>query len=199
MRVLVVDDHPVVRVGLRTLLQQSGDVEVVGETGDAREAVRLAGELEPQLVILDLRLRGERSGVEACREIRGLPDPPRVLFHTAHNTADDVSAATLAGADGYLYKGTEQPGVVEVARRVHGGERVWAVDVERPRNAESRLDGTTRGANLTPKEREVLLLMLRRYTNAEIARELYVSLPTVKTHVGSVMRKLGIKRRTELF
>jgi DNA-binding NarL/FixJ family response regulator len=199
VRVLVVDDHPAVRVGLRTLLQQSGGVEIVGETGDAREAVRLAGELGPQLVILDLRLRGETSGVEACRRIRELPEPPRVLFHSAYNTADDVTAATLAGADGYLHKGAEHPGIVEVARRVHAGERVWAVDVEQSRTARSRLDEAARGVSLTPREREVLLLMLRRYTNAEIARELYVSLPTVKTHVGSVMRKLGIKRRRELF
>lgn len=194
----MVDDHPAVRLGLRTLLQQLGDVEIVGEAGDAGEAVRLAAQLRPDVVILDLRLRGATSGVDACRGIKELPHPPRVLIHTAYNTAEDVTAATLAGADGYVHKGAEQIGIVEAVRRIHGGERLWAVNVE-PTAPAFRLDEATKGASMTPKEKEVFLLMLRRYSNAEIARELFVSLPTVKTHVGNVMRKLGIKRRKELF
>lgn len=195
---MLVDDHPAIRRGLRSLLEQTDDIEVVGEARNAEEAVRLAAELKPDLAILDLRLRGETNGVEVCRGINDLPDPLRVLIHTAYNTAEDVTAATLADADGYVHKGAEQLGIIEVLRRVHSGERVWAVNVE-PRTTEPRLEEAARGASLTPKEKEVFLLMLRRYSNAEIARELFVSLPTVKTHVGNVMRKLGIKRRKELF
>ena len=198
MRVLIVDDHPSVRLGLRALLEQADDVEVAGEAGDGVEALRLAAELRPDLVILDLRLQGEKSGVEVCRSVKDLPEPPRVLIHTAYNTADDVTAATLAGADGYVHKGAGQEGFLGIVRRVTSGEHVWAVSVE-ARTAEYRTEEVAKGVSLTRKEREVFLLMLRRYSNAEIARELYVSLPTVKTHVGNIMRKLGIKRRKELF
>lgn len=159
----------------------NGVVEVVGEAGDGVEAVRLAAELKPDLVILDLRLQGETSGAEVCRNVKDLPEPPRVLIHTAYNTADDVTAATLAGADGYVHKGAGQAGFLGVVRRVSSGEHVWAVSVE-ARTAESRTEEEAKGANLTRKEREVFLLMLRHHSNAEIARELYVSLPTVKTH-----------------
>ena len=101
---MIVDDHPSVRLGLKVLLEQAAGVEVVGEAGDAAGAVELAAKLEPDLVVLDLRLQGEASGAEVCRGIKDLPDPPRVLIHTAYNTADDVTAATLAGADGYVHK-----------------------------------------------------------------------------------------------
>lgn len=195
---MIVDDHPSVRLGLRALLERAGDLHVVGEAGDGVEAVRLAAELKPDLVILDLRLQGESSGAEVCRGIKDLSDPPRVLIHTAYNTADDVTAATLAGADGYVHKGAGRSGFLEIVRRISSGEHVWAVSVE-ARTAEARTEEEAKGVSLTRKEREVLVLMLRRYSNAEIARELYVSLPTVKTHVGNIMRKLGIKRRKELF
>jgi DNA-binding NarL/FixJ family response regulator len=199
VRVLIVDDHPSVRLGLKALLEQAAGVEVVGEARDAAGAVGLVAKLEPDLVVLDLRLQGEASGAEVCRAIKDLPDPPRVLIHTAYNTADDVTSATLAGADGYVHKSAGRAAFLEVMRRVASGEHVWAVSVE-ARTAESlRRDEAAKVECLTRKEREVLLLMLRRYSNAEIARELYVSLPTVKTHVGSIMRKLGIKRRKELF
>jgi DNA-binding NarL/FixJ family response regulator len=199
LRVLIVDDHPSVRLGLKALLEQAAGVEVVGEAGDAAGAVELTAKLEPDLVVLDLRLQGEVSGAEVCRSIKDLPDPPRVLIHTAYNTADDVTAATLAGADGYVHKSAGRAEFLEVMRRVASGEHVWDVSVE-ARTAESLRRGeAAKVESLTRKEREVLLLMLRRYSNAEIARELYVGLPTVKTHVGSIMRKLGIKRRKELF
>jgi DNA-binding NarL/FixJ family response regulator len=199
VRVLIVDDHPSVRLGLRALLEQAAGVEVVGEAVDAAGAVGLAAELRPDLVILDLRLQGKTSGAQVCRSIKDLPSPPRVLIHTAYNTADDITAATLAGADGYVYKGVGQAGFLRVMRRISSGERVWAVSVEdRTTEARAKVEAA-KGVNLTRKKREVFLLMLERYSNAEIARELYVSLPTVKTHVGNIMRKLGIKRRKELF
>lgn len=171
--------------------------EVVGEAGTVSGAVRFAGELKPDLVLLDLRLEGEDSGVEACREIKGTPDAPLVVLFTAHTGAEDVAAAVLAGADGYLHKGMEGEGLVEAIRRVRGGQKVWLLTTG-GEEARMRVEESAVEARLTPKEREVLTLMLRRYTNAEISGELYISLYTAKNHVSSILRKLGLKSRRDL-
>ncbi|MCA1705724.1 MAG: response regulator transcription factor, partial [Actinobacteria bacterium] len=127
MRVLLVDDHPSLRLGVKVLLTGTHDLEVVGEAKDAQVAVKLTSELEPDLVILDLRLRGEKGGITACQEIKALPEAPRVLIYTAYSSAEDLSAAALAGADGYLCKGIEGPSLVDVIRRTCAGERVWVI------------------------------------------------------------------------
>jgi len=196
LRVLLVDDHPTVRFGLRHLLASAGDAEVVGEADNAVDAVRFAQDLRPDLVLLDLRL-GEDSGIEACREIKTLPDPPRVLVFTAHASVEDVAGATLAGADGYLHKGVAGEDLLAAVRRAYAGGRVWLLPAEKA-EATARLKEVSDGARLTPKEREVFALVLKRRTNAEIAEELYISLYTVKNHVSSILRKLGLKSRREI-
>ena len=197
MRILLVDDHPAMRYGVRYLLDAAEGMEVVGEAASAADAVRLARELRPDLVLLDLRLEGEDSGIEACREIKGGPNAPLVVLFTAHTGAEDVAAAVLAGADGYLHKGIGGESLAEALRRVEGGEKVWLLTTANE-EARSRVEGVAGEARLTPKEREVLALMLRRYTNAEIASELYISLYTAKNHVSSILRKLGLKNRRDL-
>ncbi len=196
MRILLVDDHPTVHFGLKHLLESAAGTEVAGEAGNAADAVRLAGELRPDVVLLDLRL-GEDSGIEVCREIKALPDAPRVLIFTAHTGVEDVAAATLAGADGYLHKGVAGEELIDAVGRIHAGGRVWLLPAAEE-EAASRIEEASGEAWLTPKEKEVFALVLKRRTNAEIARELYISLYTVKNHVSSILRKLGLKSRREI-
>lgn len=196
MRILLVDDHPTVRFGLRHLLVSAG-FEVVGEAEDAAGALRLVGELLPDLMLLDLRL-GEDSGIEVCREIKALPEAPRVLVFSAHSSVEDVAGATLAGADGYLHKGVGGEELIDAVRRTVASGRVWLLPSENEEEAVARIREASSEARLTPKEKEVFALVLTRRTNAEIAGELYISLYTVKNHVSSILRKLGLKSRREI-
>ncbi len=197
MRILLVDDHPTVLFGLRHLLGSAG-FEIAGEAGNAAEAIRLAEELNPDLVLLDLRL-GEDSGIEVCREIKAqVPEAPRVLVFTAHASVEDVAGATLAGADGYLHKGVAGEELLDAIQRTHAGGRVWLLSAQNEEEAAARIKDASDEARLTPKEKEVFALVLKRRTNAEIAGELYVSLYTVKNHVSSILRKLGLKSRREI-
>ena len=197
IKTLLVDDHPVTRLGIRSLLQTTEDLTVVGEAGDAEEAVRLAARLDPDLVVLDLRLGEKGDGMEVCRRLKTFSAPPRILIHSAFSRAEDLATATVAGADGYFHKGEEYLEFPGVVRRVCGGERVWFVDA----TAEPSLDPRTarKGPALTPKECEVFALMLRRYSNAEVGRALYMSLPTVKTQVKHIFAKMALKSGKQTF
>ena len=197
MRVLLVDGHPAMRLGIQELLSVAGDMRVVGEMGDGEEALRLVNELRPDLIVLGLNLTGDTDGIEVCQTVKASLDPPRVLVHTAHNFTDDVSSCLLAGADSYLHKRSCCEEVLDAVRRTAAGERVWSVGgrVGAPR---SGVGAVPKGARLTPKEREVLVLMLCGCSNAEMVERLVLGLPTVRTHVRNVLRKLGAKSRKEI-
>lgn len=190
IRVLVVDDHPLFRTGLASLLDTVPDVEVVGAAGDGEEAVARAVELRPDVVLMDLNLP-RTPGLEATRRIVAAAPECAVLVLTM--LADDASvvAAMRVGARGYLLKEAEQDEVLAAIRTVAAGGAVVGPGV-----AAHLLDRPS-GAALTGRESEVLALLARGASNAEIARELGLSLKTVQNHVSNVLAKLQVRDRTQ--
>lgn len=198
MRIMLVEDHPIVRLGLETLISAQRDMCVVAEAAGASEAVRLAEELRPDLVILALRLEGELVGVEVCRAIKNLDTAPAVLVYTAFNSEADVASSFLSGADGYVYKGAASARLLSSIHDTLDGRRAWVPAVETT-DPVARLRHAVETSGLTPRELEVLGLMLQHFTNSQIVKELYIQLPTVKTHVSSILRKLNLSSRQDLF
>lgn len=198
MRVLLVEDHPTMLLGLRTAVELGPVTEVAGEASTAEEALDLARTLVPDLVVLDLRLRGASSGIELCREIKSLPEPPQVVVYTAYNSPKEVSSCLVSGADSYVHKGEEAPRLLEAIEDTYAGDRVWLLGGEEEA-ASTDLRSTADASSLTDREQQVLSLVLKRRTNARIAQELHITVPTVKTHVGNVLRKLDARSREDLF
>ncbi len=198
LRAIAVDDHPSALTGLRHFLNAQGDIELVGEGTTPEDAVRLVRELGPDVVVLDLRLRDEVTGIETCREIKSLPDAPRVIVYSGHNAPGDLIGAALAGADGYLHKGTDLAELPEMMRKVCAGEEVWDPDPA-PDEAMARAHGIAQRANLTEREWQVFTLMYRGYANDRIGDALQRSTDTVKSHVRRVLKKLEAQNRKELF
>lgn len=192
IRVLVVDDHPLFRDGLTGLLATVADIEVVGSAGDGEDAVRQAADLAPDVVLMDLNMPG-LPGLEAIRRIVRLPGAPAVLVVTMVDDDDSVAAAMQVGARGYLLKGAVQEEVLAALRTVAAGGAVFG-----PGAARRFLSGGGRPvADLTGREAEVLALIADGRSNAEIAREIGISLKTVQNHVSHVLAKLQVRDRTQ--
>ncbi|MFG2087136.1 MULTISPECIES: response regulator [unclassified Spirillospora] len=201
IKVLIADDHPVVRQGLRTFLGIQEDIEVVGEAGDGASAVTLAESLEPDIVLLDLKMPGA-DGLAALTELRARGVPARVLVLTSVTERGHVLPAVQAGASGYLYKDVDPQALVQAIRAVHDGHVLFAPDAAEAMLADGPAGrgagGDDRGlAALTEREREVLVHIARGRSNREIARALVVSEKTVKTHVSNLLMKLGVQDRTQ--
>jgi DNA-binding NarL/FixJ family response regulator len=193
IRVLVVDDHPVVRQGIRTFLDVQDDLTVVGEATDGESCVAAAERYRPDVILLDLRMPGS-DGVAALHELRRTGNPARVLIITSFTEPSAVLPAVRAGAAGYVYKDVDPPALAAAIRAVHAGHVLLHPDVAR---LLSTGDGHVTGVRLTAREREVLAELAQGRSNREIARIFAVSEKTVKTHVSAILAKLGVQDRTQ--
>ncbi|WP_371615217.1 response regulator [Streptomyces sp. NBC_00454] len=196
-RVLLVDDHQVVRRGLRTFLEVQEDIEVVGEASDGEEGIARAEELRPDVILMDIKMPGT-DGIEALRRLRALANPARVLIVTSFTEQRTVVPALRAGAAGYVYKDIDPDALAAAIRSVHAGHVLLQPEVaETLLSEEGHPPSPGRGGSLTDREREVLRHIADGRSNREIARSLVLSEKTVKTHVSNILMKLDVTDRTQ--
>jgi DNA-binding NarL/FixJ family response regulator len=215
IRVVLVDDQELVRTGFRLVLSGQPDMEVVGEAGDGAEAVEVIGQTRPDVVVMDVRMP-RMDGVEATRRIRVSDDAPRVLILTTFDLDEYVYEAIKAGASGFLLKDTGASNLIDGVRIVHSGDAVVATSTTRrllarfatsgpvwPGHARPAAESASPGAQvpaggpLTARETEVLREVALGLSNAEIAGRMYLSEATVRTHVSSILGKLGLRGRVQ--
>jgi DNA-binding NarL/FixJ family response regulator len=199
--VLIADDQALVRAGFRMIIEAREDLAVVGEAGDGDQAVRLTAQTRPDIVLMDIRMPGT-DGIEATRRITREDGAPRVIVLTTFDLDEHVYGALRAGASGFLLKDVRPAELVDAIRVVAGGDALLAPSVTRRLldrfvATEQVTVQADRLAALTEREREVLALVARAASNAEIAARLVVTEATVKTHVSAILRKLGLRDRVQ--
>jgi DNA-binding NarL/FixJ family response regulator len=198
LRVFLVDDHDIVRTGVRALLESGGDVEIVGEAGTIADARRLIPKLEPRVVILDTELP-DGSGIELCRDLRTLAPDARALVLTSNDDEETIVAAMHAGAVGYVLKQIEGTSLLSAVRTIASGHSL--VDPALARRMinwmEHTSDAPAELAGLTDQQLRILSLLAEGLTNREIGTRLYLAEKTVKNHVTRILAKLGVQRRTQ--
>ncbi|WP_328954356.1 response regulator transcription factor [Kitasatospora purpeofusca] len=211
VRVLLADDQPLMLVGLAMLIGNTDDLEVVGQVGDGREAVRLVRELRPDVVVMDIRMPG-MDGIEATRQATAEPDPPKVLVLTTFDDDEYVYGALRAGASGFLLKSMALDAILDAIRVVAAGEALLAPSVTRrliadfagtsgpaaPEPAAEPAPDSSLIPEITDREREVLTLVGQGLSNTEIAERLVISVATAKTHVARLFAKLEARDRVHL-
>ncbi|MER6174378.1 response regulator transcription factor [Streptosporangium sp. NPDC001681] len=204
IRLVIVDDDPMVRTGLRLILGGEPDLELVGEAGDGLQAMGVIRDLRPDVVLMDIRMPNQ-DGLTTTELLLARPDPPRILVLTTFDADDMVLRALRLGADGFLLKDTPPPKMIEAVRTVAKGEPVLSPSVthqviaaatgrHEPRRAEARRELAT----LTEREREVAIEVARGGSNAEIAERLYMSVATVKANITRIFAKLGADNRVQV-
>jgi DNA-binding NarL/FixJ family response regulator len=197
IRILVADDHPMLREGLVAVLSSQPDFEVVGEAADGSETVRLAERQKPDVILLDLEMPN-LDGVATLEKLRDIGSETRTIVFTAYDTDERILGALRAGARGYLLKGASRTEIFDAIRTVYsGGSLLGPAVTTRLLEHIEQGDEQERSNSLTPRELEVLALLARGRKNSEIADALFVSERTVKFHVSSILGKLGAENRTE--
>ncbi len=189
-RILVVDDHPLLRLGVAAIIDAQSDMRVIAQAGSGEEAVRLFRKHRPDITMMDLRLPG-MSGLEALRAIRQEDPHAKCLVLTTYEGDEDIHQALAAGALGYIIKGMSHETLVDALRRVRSGSLFLPPPVMRS------LADRTPNLDLSPREREVLSLMVRGESNKEIGNELGITEATVKCHVSVILQRLGVNDRTQ--
>lgn len=197
-RVLIADDEPLIRVGLRAVIDSEPDLDVVGEADDGAVVLPLVRTLAPHVVLMDIRMPLV-DGIQATRQIlTTVPDPPKIIVVTTFESDENVYAALRAGAQGFLLKRARPAEIVQAVRVVADGDSLLFPAAIRTLAGRFAAGGDPLGqANLTQREADVLRLMARGRSNTEIAGELHLGVQTVKTHVGNVLTKLGARDRTQ--
>ena len=200
MRIVLVDDHEVVRLGLKVLLEQSDHFEVVGEANNAKEAVEIAGKFRPDIVLMDIRLPGA-SGIEACEEITQLYPEVRVVMLTSYEEDEMLFSAIRAGASGYLLKQINSDDLIRSLESVRRGDALLDPLVTQRVFQEVRRavkeEEASAFAILSQQEKHVLILVSEGKTNREIAKSLFLGEGTVRNYVSSILSKLGASNRAE--
>jgi DNA-binding NarL/FixJ family response regulator len=200
IRIVLGDDHQVVREGTRRMLEREPDMLIVGEAADGAEAVRLVNELAPDVIVMDVRMPG-LNGIEATRQIKSTHSEARVLVFTAHDDDRYVFPLLDAGADGYVLKTTGQRDLVKAIRDVYRGETslhpAVARRVVQRLTRKNRFQGVGMVESLTEREMEVLETIAKGWSNKEVSEALHISPHTVQVHLSNIFGKLGVKTRTE--
>jgi len=201
VRVLVCDDHELVRGGLKALLESDLTVEVVGEAGSADQAIRVAAEVKPDVVVMDIRMPG-RSGIEACREIRAEREETRVLILTSFADDEALFSAIMAGASGYVLKQIKGNDLLDAIHKVASGQSLLDPTVTARVLARIRGDAGSStgdaGDDLTAQERKIVELLAEGKTNRQIGEQIHLAEKTVKNYVSNILMKLGLSRRAEV-
>ncbi len=199
-RILIVDDHEVVRLGLKSLLEHHPQFEVIGEAGNAKDAIEIVGQLKPDIVLMDIRLPGT-SGIEACEEITHNYPETRVVMLTSYAEDEMLFSAIRAGASGYVLKQIASDDLIRALEAVGRGEALLDPAVTQRVFQEVRRavkeEEASAFANLSQQERHVLLLVSEGKTNREIAKSLFLGEGTVRNYVSSILSKLGVSNRAE--
>ncbi len=190
IRIMIIDDHPVVRMGLASMLSTQPGIDVIGSASSGSEALALLKTISPDVVLIDLRMPG-MSGLEVIRAINLLADSPRIIVLTSFDLDEDIYQCVNAGAHGYILKDAPQDRLLEAIQAVHAMKRYFPAEIA------GRLTERMARANLTPREHQVLQLVAKGLTNKEIGRVFGISENTARNHVNSIIEKLEVSDRTE--